>query len=446
MKRILPFCLFLFVLQGCLAPPPPAVDILDLRQMPQDPRPYLDPKTADLPLWNDQERLASDYLERHFAPWQKSLPRPAEEAYWFVSWLEGKSVYGENLLPVEPGRIEGLIAFSDRENYPSLDLPAITVRPTDARALPSRRPIFLDPSRAGQGFPFDYLQNSAVSANTPLRLRHRTPDGSWVYGETAAFSGWFPAEDVAMVDPPFIETFRHQTMAVAVRDSAVVIDAAGAFRYASRTGTLFPLIEKDRLGMRVLAAAAGPDGRATAREAFLLEGDAAPFPLEGTARRVAEQASRKMGQTYAWGDQFGDRDCSSAMRDLFAPFGLWLPRNSARQARAGLFVPLEELSPEGREEALLRDGLPWRTLVWMSGHIMLYVGEYQGQAAVLHALWGVRTRDDQGRDGRRIVGRTVITTLQPGIELPDLARPEGDLRGRVRGMTHLALPAAAAGP
>jgi len=96
--------------------------------------------------------------------------------------------------------------------------------------------------------------------------------------------------------------------------------------------------------------------------------------------------------------------------------------------------------PGQREREIIEKGVPWLTLVWRPGHIMLYIGAHQGQALVLHSLWGLKTRGQQGREGRQVVGRVVITTLHAGDELPHLARPEGLLLNRVEGMTILAPP------
>lgn len=54
----------------------------------------------------------------------------------------------------------------------------------------------------------------------------------------------------------------------------------------------------------------------------------------------------------------------------------------------------------------------------MPGHIMLYVGAYRGRALALHNLWGIKT-EDRGREGRHIIGRCVISTLDVGRSLPD---------------------------
>lgn len=165
------------------------------------------------------------------------------------------------------------------------------------------------------------------------------------------------------------------------------------------------------------------------------------FPLAVTAAQVAELAEKMMGQPYGWGDGYAGRDCSGTLRDLFAPFGLWLPRNSSRQAQVGRVVSLVELPPREREEQLLAEGVPFATLVHLPGHILLYLGEQEGRAALLHTLWGVRTRDLRGREGRWLVGKTVITTLEPGLEAEGFSLDIGSLRERVDSMNFPAEPA-----
>ena len=64
-------------------------------------------------------------------------------------------------------------------------------------------------------------------------------------------------------------------------------------------------------------------------------------PAEGAtqapARGIKFPISR---QPYGYGGLYDNRDCSAMTRDLFAPFGLYLPRNSSEQARGGKVVPL----------------------------------------------------------------------------------------------------------
>ena len=121
----------------------------------------------------------------------------------------------------------------------------------------------------------------------------------------------------------------------------------------------------------------------------------------------------------AGGGLNGSRDCSATLRDLFAPFGIWLPRNSSEQARqGGGVINLKRLRPEIRKEQILSRGIPFLTLLWEPGHIMLYVGSVQDEILVFHNFWSVKARDRKGRVQQKvIVGQAAITTLHPGEEL-----------------------------
>jgi cell wall-associated NlpC family hydrolase len=135
-----------------------------------------------------------------------------------------------------------------------------------------------------------------------------------------------------------------------------------------------------------------------------------------------------IGQPYGWGGYGGNRDCSALLRDLFLPFGLWLPRNSAAQAKYGRVTSLAGLTPEAKEQTLLRQGQAFLSLVSMPGHIALYLGNYKGRALIFHSLWGLRMTSRPAifgaqRSGRALVGKAVVTTTTPGAEKENIATP-----------------------
>jgi len=137
-----------------------------------------------------------------------------------------------------------------------------------------------------------------------------------------------------------------------------------------------------------------------------------------TPRNVAAVGNQFMGQPYGWGGLDGKRDCSAVTHDLFVPFGIYLPRNSGSQAAAGGAIPLGDMGNAQKESTILSQGVPFATLIWMKGHIMVYVGQWQGHPLIFHAPWGLHTFGNGGRDGRLVIGRVVVTTLRPGEEVP----------------------------
>ena len=63
-------------------------------------------------------------------------------------------------------------------------------------------------------------------------------------------------------------------------------------------------------------------------------------------------------------------------------------------------------------------GVPFLTLLQRKGHIMLYVGQNEGKPVILHNTWAVKYRGSNGSIERNYIGRTVLTGLEAGKELP----------------------------
>ncbi|HKL26859.1 MAG TPA: SH3 domain-containing protein, partial [Desulfuromonadales bacterium] len=319
-----------------------------------------------------------------------------------------------------------------------------TLRSTSLRALPTHRPFFNDPREAGEGFPFDNLQHSTLAANVPLHVLHLSRDGNWAFVETTLVYGWMPIQDLAWVDDQFVGNFQQGDFLAFTKDDIPVFDTNGRFRFLTSVGMLLPVRGSQSGQHRVLLAAAGIDRQAVLREGTAPLHGGETFPVILSPQNMAALAEGMMGQLYGWGGSFGGRDCSATVRDLFAPFGLWLPRNSSRQAQVGEVIPLADLPPRQRASRILQQGVPWLTLVRLPGHIMLYIGQYGERAALLHTLWGLRTRTLFGEEGRWIAGRTVITTLEPGQERKGMGFAVSRLLANVESMNIL-LPVASSG-
>ena len=153
-----------------------------------------------------------------------------------------------------------------------------------------------------------------------------------------------------------------------------------------------------------------------------------------TPSAMATLANNLIGQRYSWGGQFENRDCSATMRDLFTPFGIWLPRNSKTQAQKGArLLDLTGLSPSDKRDAINEHAIPFFSLIGMKGHIGLYLG-YEPMTKMpimLHDVWGVKT-NAFGREGRAIIGKVTITTLRPGEERWDVTK--GSFYNKIRNL------------
>jgi len=372
----------------------------------------------------EQVALHERLVDRFFAPWGQTVASlSVHDISWGVRSLGSKQGFAENLLPYPQDRWVHVVALQDLSNYPSMSAAAITVRNTALRVLPSSRPFFLNPAQPGEGFPFDYFQNSALWLGTPVLITHASLDRAWYFAETAQASGWVRSEDVALADAGFCAQYESRSM-VALRQDETSLIRSGRFLGQTHVGAIFPLHSQSSQGFTVKVPTRGAAGQATMALADLGYHQSSLMPVPLTSRAVAELADAMSGQLYGWGGMFENRDCSSTMRDLFLPFGIWLPRNSAQQARSGgEFVSLEGLDASSKIGVIRTQGVPFASLIWLPGHIGLYLGvDGRGEPLLLHNIWGVRTTLPGGGEGRAVVGRLVISTLRPGEERSDVRR------------------------
>ncbi|MBU4277871.1 MAG: SH3 domain-containing protein [Proteobacteria bacterium] len=384
-----------------------------------------------------QQERAADYLERYFACWTRVKPKHSQDELWSLAQpAADKPGLGINLRPRPGGWYRALWQEAGGPAYPSADWQGLTLGPCNLRVLPTLEPDFEE--GPGGGFPFDRLQQTSLPGGLPVRVWHVSPRGDWLVAETPLALGWLPVSAVGRLTSEQAGRWVKGPFLAVTKDQTPVRTLGGGFVFNAALGWLLPLEPSPGGAWRVRAPLGAVQGEAVLGPCALPLKAGAPFPLPLTPANLGALATPLLGQPYDWGGQWGRRDCSALTRDLLAPFGLWLPRNSSDQAKAGAEnIPLEGLGDAEKRALIMEHGLPWLSLLYMPGHVMLYLGAPQGQPLVLQALWGLKIRTPHG-EGRRLVGRVVITGLDPGAELPDLARPEGLLLPRLTTLVVLA--------
>jgi len=142
--------------------------------------------------------------------------------------------------------------------------------------------------------------------------------------------------------------------------------------------------------------------------------------LPYTPRHVFEQAFKLLNAPYGWGGMYGEQDCSRFVQQVFATVGIRLPRNSGEQAKSGQVLAkfdgasLDEKT-EGcdKKEVLTTKAVPGATVLGMSGHIMLYLGNVDGRPYAIHATWAFRENQD-GQEIRKVINKVVVSDLSLG--------------------------------
>lgn len=413
--------------------PPWLGTLHDMRTFPQDLLPFAHAAGADRPLLTAEEQASQEarFNRMFFKPWDMARTSISRKA---ASAIFGKARGYRGSIRWTQEEWDRMARNATMKTFPNTADKAITIRQTDLREMPTHSPRFSEPTTNPRANPFDYFQYSLLPVGTPLFIAHVSRDRQWYYVECSVAAGWVDANDVALVDAAFRARYENGNYAAILRDN---VPLPGSQNARGDIGTILPLAGTASQPGMVDLLVPIREGRlaGTARVTVPLS-LAARKPLPMTPAAVAQLGNEMMGQRYGWGGMFGDRDCSALTRDLMAPFGVWLGRNSSSQGRAGIIIPLDGLSTREKERRLLQDGVPFLSLVWMRGHIMLYVGEYKGRPAIFHNLWGLRVINGDDDNERFVVGRAVVTSIAPGQELRNLYR-KSTFADRLRSLTIL---------
>ncbi|MGF6656077.1 hypothetical protein OKW34_006667 [Paraburkholderia youngii] len=342
--------------------------------------------------------------------------------------------YGENFRPHGKAWIDAIARninvaqFTQAPVYQP-ERRAIATGNLMVRELPTTDPSFYDRHLAGEGYPFDNLQISAVRPGTPLYVLGSSVDGAWHYVQTPDVQGWVRSDGVAFADDRFIDQWRTaagKSLGAVIAASAAVNDSRDVFRFNAPAGTMLPLLtggsaspaatSTNAGALQLLVPARDVDGRALIRTASLNTTQITPMPLTATPRHLAMLLKALIGRPYGWGNSGLYNDCSSELQSIFAAFGVWLPRHSSTQMSAGRMIDLSDSTPAERLDYLARHGVPLRTLIYIGGHVMLYLGNTTRNGAtvpvVYQDVWGLRPADNSRR---AVIGGSVILPLDERI-------------------------------
>lgn len=400
----------IFFFTSCSQKSTQTTQIQDIKNYEQNPNNYLkfSPK-MDYSLQLEEDKV---FNKRYFKPWHiKKFPYSQEEVSWGNNY-KNKEMYGDNHLLLQDSWYDKQIQNSNFKAYNSLLKKAITVKNTSLRVFPSDSKLFYNPKIAGEGFPFDYNQNSGLKINSPILVSHLSKDKAWAFILSSFTFGWIKVQDLAFTSKSLRDYFENGNYYVAIEDNFAIYKN-NIFKSYIKLGTIFPKNKQEKFLI------VGQDSKLNAyiTTINIPESKVQKKPLKFNQKNIKQVFSQLLNEPYGWGELLNHRDCSALTRDFIAPFGYYLGRNSASQIKDGHYFDLEKLSIKEKKDFILKHAKPYLTLIYLKGHIMLYIGEQNGEPLVFHNVWGIKTKDSNNQESRYVIGRAVVTTLSPGKEL-----------------------------
>lgn len=342
-----------------------------------------------------------------------------------VLWFSNKDKdpahigYGENFRPHTLQWINNIKENMNINQFSNLtynaNSRAIAIANLNARVLPTDSPHFYNFTLPGQGYPFDNLQMSSLWAGTPVYIVAQSRDKAWDFVITPSFIAWVHSKYIARVNNNFINDWSRtaiKKMAAIIHTKTPIIDENGKFQFYAYVGSVFPLLKNKNCQLTILIPELGKDGLGEIHNAIVKKNDIAQMPLPATPHEFAKVIQSLLNRPYGWGGYNFYNDCSQELKSLFSPFAIWLPRHSSNQVYAGRMVDKSNLKLSQRLNYLMGSGHSLTTVIYLGGHIILYIGNYPNpyhptdlMAMTYQNLWGL---SPISRDRRSIIGESVL--------------------------------------
>lgn len=331
---------------------------------------------------------------------------------------DNKIGYGENFRPHNKEWIKEIASNINISQFDSLTYQAnrrgIAIDNLHARALPTDDVYFYNAKLAGEGYPFDNLQISALWAGTPVYIVGETTDHAWMLVITPDYIGWVKSSGIARTDNTFVDTW---TMAAKNKLAAIthtqtgLVDDKGKFLLLAYVGSVFPGITNST-GIQLMVPAADADHNAVIKNSVVSTDNAAFMPIAATPHHFSNIMSTMINRPYGWGSMYFYNDCSAELKSLLTPFGIWLPRHSSDQVTVGKMVDMTSAPQDKRLAYLMENGRKFISLVYIGGHVVMYIGNYPNpnkndsmMAMTYQNIWGLTPNPS---DRRAVIGESVL--------------------------------------
>ncbi|BDQ28898.1 hypothetical protein ASB7_07350 [Helicobacter ailurogastricus] len=367
--------------------------------LPQEARHYLPRHTLPVP---SKVKLKKSYLEQWYAPWTgMQVMDNLDEVFWMQDTLHQVG-YDKDLQPYSLDKLQEISNDLDMPDYPSVRLRAIVIADANVRAVPTDAPYYFK-----DGQPFDRWQNSLIFAGTPVLITHYNKAKTYAHIQSSFVFGWVRLDKLAAISSEQVQTFLHFKHYLTPTKDKIPLDNGSV----AHMGEIF--IKVPHRIRQIYTYAKDSKGFVKLVPTRLNSPSFASFPRPLTTQGMAKVIDTMLGQPYGWGGAGQNRDCSAFTRDSFASFGILLPRNSLAQVRyAHNMVDLSHLPPRQKEAYIIKHATPFATILWLKGHIMLYLGAQHHRAIVAHNVWSVLVSKNNSYN----IGKTAITTLDIGYK------------------------------
>ena len=365
----------------------------------------------------DLEALPASLPREQVAEWVRSL-----------STSPKKPLFDERGQPVPATTVNTIIDNANLDAIPATrdTRYGLVVHRAALRAFPTMQRVFSSPD----DHDIDRFQESALFPGDPVAIAHQSRDGAWWFVVSPRYAAW--------IEKRFVATGAKEAVLAYTRKTPYrVVTGAEVHTVFTPEEPAVSELQLD-MGVRVPVLANWPstdavngqhhyashvielpvrseDGSLHFAPALLprRESSSADY-LPLTKANIIRQAFLFLGERYGWGHSYNGRDCSGFVSEVYRSMGVELPRNTRDQAVSPALnrIALSEKDDRAKRLALVRE-LQVGDLIYIPGHVMMVIGQVDGEPYVIHDTTGLSWYDRDGTERRAKTNGVTVSPLTP---------------------------------
>ncbi len=307
---------------------------------------------------------------------------------------------------------------------------ALVTKRTILRTFPTLDKVFKKNSHGKMNTDLDRFQESGLFPGDEVAILHSSKDGQWVLVQAYNYLAWMPNIDVAIGKKSEILKFKKNKTFIVITGSKVFTNHVPEHPELSKVqldmGVRLPLASRSEYGHQlygqnpfanyiVQLPIRNDQGKLKFSLALIPRSeDVSIGYLAFTKQHLVEQSFKFLGERYGWGHDYNGRDCTGFVGEIYRSFGFMMPRNSGQQGKSsyGKNIRFSKNSSKIEKLAILKN-LQVGDLIYIPGHVMMYLGNENGEPYVIHDVNSLAYLNEKGAIYRGILNGVSVTPLFP---------------------------------
>ncbi len=278
----------------------------------------------------------------------------------------------------------------------------LTIKRTEIKTFPTSHRVF----KKEKDYDLDRFMETAIYAAEPCVIYAISKDNKWGFCKTYNYLGWVKIDNIAIGDRFEVEKYCNCEEFIVITGKKVYL-GYNPFIEALRglqldMGVKLPVVTNwDRENLVydmyyegnyvVKYPLRDSDGRLKFTQVLIpLSEDVHKGYLKCNRANILKQIFKFQGERYGWGGEFNGRDCSSLIIDTFRSFGIKFPRNSGNQLNNSVGKKvIMDAETNYHERIKILESLKPGALIFLKGHVVMYLGTYKDSMYIIHDTYGV---------------------------------------------------------